>query len=154
MTDEVQLMDDIVKLSSTIEVPEVGIIDANFLRIDENHIGEDLERQAGYYAFWSVAVADAQRDSAQADLNVKVVRAEVRRELKEDFGKITVADLDAAVDEDGRVIASRMAAIDLDYRCSVTKAIMYALQQKKDMLSSRVGLTRTEMELTMKELGQ
>lgn len=151
---DVQLMDDIVELSSSIEVPEVGIVDATFLQIDEDHIGEDLEKQAGYYAFWSVAVANAQRDAAQASLNVKVVCAEVRRELKEEAGKITVADLDASVDENGRVIAAKMAAIDSDYRCNVTKAIMYALQQKKDMLSSKVGLTRTEMALNMKELGQ
>lgn len=149
-----QEMDAVIEENSRVSVPGVGIVNADFLKIDENNISDALDKQAGYYAFWSVAVADAERDAAQANLNAKVVAAEVHRELKEDNKKMTVPDLKMAVDEDPRVVAARMTAIDEEYRSSLCKAMMYALQQKKDMLSSKTGLRRTELEVHMKEIGQ
>lgn len=139
--------------TNEVFIPGVGKVDAAFLRINEEHLDQDLERQAAYYAYFSVAVADAMRDYAMAELNVKITWAEVRRGLKKSTKKMTIPDLDAALDESEEVVAAKMAAIDAKHRLSLTQAIMYALQQKKDMLSSKTGLRRTELEVHMKELG-
>lgn len=150
----VQEMDDIVHGKSQVSIPEVGVVNTEFLQIDDNNISDALDKQAGYYAFWSVAVAEAERDAANSKMQTKVIEAETWRQLKSSNSKMTVPDLKAAVEEDPKVMAARFNQIDAEYRLSLCKAMMYALQQKKDMLSSKTGLRRTELEVHMKEISE
>ncbi len=151
--EELDSMEIILAAGKDIDVAGVATISTQFLKINDQDLSEDMDNQAAYYVFWATAVADAQRDEGQAELNYKVTKAEVRRDIKESEAKFTVPDLNAAVDEDDRVIGARMQCIDAEHKVGLTKAIMYALQQKKDMLSSKSGLRRTELEVHMRELG-
>jgi hypothetical protein len=148
---ENESMDLVLNQNPSIEVPGVGTLDASFLSINEDHLGEDLDKQAAYYAFWGVAEAEAERDHAEAKVRLGVVKARVRREVKSAYPKATVPDLAALIDEHDDVLNATALLIDAKYRLDLVKSIRYALQQKKDMLSSKVGLQRTEMEVHMRD---
>jgi hypothetical protein len=136
-----------------VEVAGIGSVGIDFFRINEQDLSGEIERQAAYYAFWTTAEADAHRDAANSKLALRITTAKARRFVVAGDSKMRVADVEALVVLDEEVQAGELNLIDAEYRLRMIKAISMALQQKKDMLSSKTGLMRTEMEVSLKEAG-
>jgi hypothetical protein len=136
-----------------VEVSDIGRLGISFFQINEDDLSGDIEKQAAYYAFWATAEADAYRDVANAKLQLKVTIARAHRDLKALNPKMTIPDLKAEVECFSNVVDAEQEFVNVEHRHRMIKAIVQALQQKKDMLSSKTGLMRTEMELHMKKLG-
>jgi len=136
-----------------IDVQGIGQLGIEFFRINEQDLSGEIEKQAAYYAFWTTAEADAHRDYANAKLDVKVLSAQKRKYYKSLDPKVTLPILAAEVDSDMEVVAAERSLIEVEHKMKMIKAITMALQQKKDMLSSKTGLMRTEMEVNLKEMG-
>lgn len=144
-----------------IEIPGFGEIGASFFEIDFSNIDEEISKQTGWYSFWSTKEAEEERRVGEIKEALKMREAEVWSVSKEDppgwakqgrGGYPTVDDLNKCVDLDGETQGLRIRLIDAEEKLSKIKAIRYTLQQRKDMISSRMGLMRTEMEMHMREM--
>ena len=136
-----------------VDVEGIGSVGIDFFRINEQDLSGEIERQASYYAFWTTAEADAYRDYANAKLDARVIAAQKRKFYKGLDPKMTLPILAAEVESDVEVVAAERKVIEVEHRLKMIKAVTMALQQKKDMLSSKTGLMRTEMEVSLKEMG-
>jgi hypothetical protein len=142
-----------VYAEAEVHIEAIGDVGIDFFSINEQDLSGEIERQAAYYAFWTTAEADAARDAANAKLDLKVMSAKVHKEIIAAEPKMRVGDIAAWVTDDARVVEAERNLIDREHRLKMIKAISMALQQKKDMLSSKTGLMRTEMEVHLKEAG-
>lgn len=120
------------------------------LIIDEDNLSDGFIKQPSWVAHYGVLFAKAERQHAEAKMNLDKIISDVDRALrlqaKQNNEKITEASINKTVDRHPRVIeATRLVILAREQETSL-KAYNDAFRHRKDSLWSLALMKRAEME--------
>lgn len=120
------------------------------LRINPDDIQEEFVRVPGDLAYWNSRYADAQRAQLTAELDEKVLKAEleapVRLALISAGAKVTESMVKAGVESHDDYVQAQRHTIDCEVEKSKCFGYLDAIRSKRDMIISLGAHIRAEMQ--------
>jgi len=121
------------------------------VKINEAALTDEFTKQPSVYAWFAALseIAAAQVERIKFDLSVTRAKLDSikRAELAAEGKKITESMVEAAIITDGKIMALTEELIDGGRQLGILKAIVRALDQRKDMLIQLGSTKRQEMVL-------
>lgn len=124
---------------------------AKLFLIDENNLSKEYMEQAASYAFFSVLIADAERNVSKRDLlkdqEYAAADEAYRKILVEKGEKFTEAVVKSQINLDEDYQNAVNAYEDAKYELNILKALVKAYEQKANMLQSLGNHLRSEYSM-------
>lgn len=118
------------------------------VKFDKHNIENELMRQASQYSYWQGLCSMAKRDLDYANLQFTQFVASTRKNFKEEsVKKLTAKDLDDLVESTDSYTLYNKSIADANYKYTMIKGLVQALEQKKDMLQQLSANNRAETKL-------
>ena len=123
-------------------------ISDSIVQFDKNNINEELERQASVYSYYVGLLGKSKKDMDDASLKLVQFMAQTRKDKKSETSeKQTAKDLDDYVMSHSDYFFLVTKANDAQFKYSLIRGLVQALEQKKDMLVQLSANFRAETNL-------
>lgn len=119
---------------------------AEVVLIDTSRLDEMLVRHASLRAWVNAVHETARVGEDRAKWEVNKARAKAMLEARAGDVKKTVPVLNAEVEQDANVISAEEALLDAQHKRGALRAMVIALEDRKDMLVQIAAKRRKEME--------
>jgi len=118
------------------------------VKFDKHNIETEMMRQASQYSYWQGLCSMAKRDLDYANLKFTQFVASTRKNFKKESSvKLTAKDLDDLVESTDSYTLYNKSIMDANYKYTMIKGLVQALEQKKDMLQQLSANNRAETKL-------
>ena len=115
---------------------------------DKHAIDDEMTRQASVYSYYQGLLSIAKRTLDVANLNLTVYTAETRKNQKAaTFAKQTAKDLDDFVESSDGFSDYSTGVNDAQFKYTLLKGLVSALDHKKDMLIQLSSNRRSETKM-------
>ncbi len=145
---------DLMTIGAVISTP-VGQLDMAIFRVDHENLPQAMADTPGYISWFGGFEVAADHVLRKLELNLKRVRAELQitagRTLESQSIKVTVAAITAFIDRDANVQGLEEQLNDAHYNLSLFQMLRRAMESKRTMISSAVGLKRSQMESELQD---
>ena len=117
-------------------------------KFDKDDIDDEMVRQASIFSYYQGMLAQAKQHLDKANLDLTTYTASSRKEAKACSSiKLTAKDLDDAVESSENFKTLSKQAIDAQFKYTLLKGLVSALDHKKDMLVQLSSNRRSESNL-------
>lgn len=144
-----EMLDMQINLKVTDKVFDGNIREV--LNINEAALSEEFVKQPSLFAWFAALAEIANAEVESKKMAVSLLRANLDAEKRTELstsGKITESMVDSAITKDKRFQVASEELIESGRQFGILKAMVRALEQRKDMLIQLGGMKRQEMFLS------
>ena len=124
----------------------------DIVKINEAILTDEFIKQPSLYAWFATLLEYASAEMETQKMNLSILRAnldaEKRTVLVNEGKKATESMVESAIEVDERAIQAQKNLIESSRQYGILRAIVRALEQRKDMLIQVGSMKRQEMVLT------
>jgi hypothetical protein len=120
----------------------------NLLLIRDEHIEDDLRNHSEMYAEIAVMLAHKRAEYEQRKLELKILEANLGRELRESLAKVTEKAIEEAIGRSQDWQDKQMQVIETKEEVEVLYALVQAMESKKDMIVSYLSWMKERTKMS------
>ena len=140
--------EELMEIYKDLTWPQYYEIIEALIKFDKHDVENEMMRQASQYAYWQGLCSMAKRDLDYADLKFTQFVSSTRKKFREESSvKRTAKDLDDLVESTDLYTLYKKGIADANYKYTMIKGLVQALEQKKDMLQQLSANNRAETKL-------
>jgi hypothetical protein len=143
-------MNELESIFDHLSLDRYRVLQVDALSFDDNNIDEEMSKQAERYAHFHALLAVGKRKLDYATNNLESLKARLANELRDSKGKVTAVALENYLNAHPEVLQMQSEYIETEFRYSLLKGLVKALDQRKDMLIQSSANKREETRLYTK----